>query len=198
MDMGQGDDRLYGTFRMMTDATMVPPIPMAGLRSASNKTKRSDRTLVGATLEVEILCQCGESTLGVLRPSCKDHGKGSIIGQLTPVEYNLLTASDTVSIDEPTGGSMSIVDYRSSARGNLIALNNKGAMECYLEKLIQGTTMKQKAYGTLVSSEMHVETVDQSVSLPWRAVVLRHCEEEMRTTPKIHSLITIPYDLLGV
>ena len=53
--------------------------------------------------------------------------------------------------------------------------------------------MKQKAYGNLVSSDMHAETIDQLVSLPWSAVVLRHFEEEMRTTPKIHALISIPY-----
>ena len=47
--------------------------------------------------------------------------------------------------------------------------------------------------GTLVSSEMHAETVDQILNLPWRAVVLRHFEEEMRFTPKIHALIAIPY-----
>ena len=27
----------------------------------------------------------------------------------------------------------------------------------------------------------------------WRAVVLRHFEEEMQTVPKIHALIAIPY-----
>ena len=58
MDMGQGDDRLPGTDRMLTDVAMVPPILMAGLRSASYKTKRSDHTLTGATLEMEILSQC--------------------------------------------------------------------------------------------------------------------------------------------
>ena len=31
------------------------------------------------------------------------------------------------------------------------------------------------------------------MSLPWRAVVLRHLEEEMRTTPKKHALIAVPY-----
>ena len=31
------------------------------------------------------------------------------------------------------------------------------------------------------------------MSLPWKAVVLRYFEEEMRTTPKIHALIAIPY-----
>ena len=58
---------------------------------------------------------------------------------------------------------------------------------------MQCTTLKQKAYGTLVSSEMHAETIEHLVSLPWRAVVLRFFEEEMRTTPKIHALIAIPY-----
>ena len=58
---------------------------------------------------------------------------------------------------------------------------------------MQGTTLKQRAYGTLVSSEMHTETIEQLVSLPWRLVVLRFYEEEMRTTPKIHALIAVPY-----
>ena len=62
-------------------------------------------------------------------------------------------------------------------------------MECYLEEMIHGATIKQKAYGTLVSSEMNAGTIDQLVSLPWRAVVLRHVEEETRTTRKIHALI---------
>ena len=58
---------------------------------------------------------------------------------------------------------------------------------------MQGTNLKQKAYGTLASSEMQAETIEQLVSLPWKAVVLRYFEEEMRTTPKIHALIAVPY-----
>ena len=86
MDMGQGDDRLPGTDRMLTDVAMVPPILMAGLKSASYKTKRSDRTLPGATLHMEILSQCGESTLQDFKPSSMNDGKGSVVGQLVPVE----------------------------------------------------------------------------------------------------------------
>ena len=59
--------------------------------------------------------------------------------------------------------------------------------------MAQRTTLKQKAYGTLVSSEVDAEMIEQLVSLPWRAVLLRYLEEEMRTTPKIHALIAIPY-----
>ena len=58
---------------------------------------------------------------------------------------------------------------------------------------MQGTTLKQQAYGTLVSSEMHAEKIEQLVSHPWRAVVLQQFEEKMRTRPKIHALIAIPY-----
>ena len=143
--MSKGDDRLPGTDRKLSDVMMVPPILMAGLTSASYQTRRSDRNLTGATLEMEILSQCGESTLRDFRPSCMNHGMGNIVGQLSPVEYNRLTLSETISIDEPACGYMEMVEYRNSARGHLIALENKGAMECYLETRIQGTTMKQKA-----------------------------------------------------
>ena len=54
-----------------------------------------------------------------------------------------------------------------------MALEDKSAMEGYLETMMQGTTLKQKAYETLVSYEMHAETIEQLVSLPWRVVVLR-------------------------
>ena len=193
MDMDQCDDRLPGTDRRLTDVAMVPPILMAGLKSASYKTKRIDRTLTGATLEMEIISQCGESTLKDFKPSPMNHGKGSVVGQLVPVEYNRLTVSETVSIDEAAGGYMEMLEYRNSARGHLIALEDKNAMEGYLETMMQGTTLKQKAYVILVSSEMHSETIEQLVNLPWRAVVIRYFEEEMRTKRKIHALIAIPY-----
>ena len=173
MDMGQVDTDCNGTDRKLTDVAMMPPILMARLKSVSYKTKRSDRTLTGATLEMEILSQCGESTLHDFKPSPMNHGKRSVIGRLVPVENNPLTVSGTVSNDEPAGGYMDMMEYRNSARGNLIALENKSAMEGYLETMMQSTTLKQKAYGTLVSSEMHAETIEQLVNLPWRAVRLR-------------------------
>ena len=122
-----------------------------------------------------------------------NHGKGSAVGQLVLVEYNRLIVSDFVSKDEPANGYMEMLEYRNLARGHLMALEDQSAMEGYLDTMMQGTTLKQKAYGTLLSSEMHAETIEQLVSLPWRAVVLRFFEEEMRSTPKIHSLIAVPY-----
>ena len=74
-----------------------------------------------------------------------------------------------------------------------MALEDEKAMEGYLEMMLQGTTLKQKAYGTLASSDVEAETIEQLVSLPWKAVVLRYFEEEMRTTPRIHALVAVPY-----
>ena len=193
MDLGQGDYQLPGTDKMLTDVAMVPPILMVGIKSTGYKSKRSDRTLTGATLEMEILSQCGESTMKDFKPSPMKHGKGSVAGQLIPVEYNRLTVSETVSIDEPEGGYMEMLEYKNSARGYVMALEDKDAMEGYLETMLQGTTLKQKAYGTLASSEIQAETMEQLVSLPWKAVVLRYFEEEMRTTSRIHALMTVPY-----
>ena len=55
MNLGQGDDRLPGSVRMLTDVAMVPPILMAGIKTTGYNSKRSDRTLTGATLEMELL-----------------------------------------------------------------------------------------------------------------------------------------------
>ena len=88
---------------------------------------------------------------------------------------------------------MEMLEYRNSARGYLMALEDKGTMEGYLKTMLQGTTLKQKAYGTLASSEIQAETIEQLLSLPWKAVVSRYFEEQMRTAPKIHALMAVPY-----
>ena len=108
---------LPGTDRMLTDVAIVPPILMTGIKSASYKTKKSDRTLTEATFEMEILSQCWKSTLKDFKPSPMNHGKGSVLGRLVPVEYYRLTVSETVSIDEPAGGYIEILENRNSARG---------------------------------------------------------------------------------
>ena len=101
--------------------------------------------------------------------------------------------SEAVSIDEPAGGYMEMLEYRNSARGYVMALEEKSAMESYLETMLQGTTLRQKALGTLASSEIQEETIEQLVSLPWKAVMLRYFEEQMRTVPRIHALMAVPY-----
>ena len=76
MDLGQGDYQLSGTDRILTDIAMVPPILMAGIKSFGYKSKRSDRTLTGAALEMEILSQCGESKMEGLQAISHESWKG--------------------------------------------------------------------------------------------------------------------------
>ena len=75
MDLRQGDYQLPGTDKMLTDIAMVPPILMAGIKSTGYKSKRSDRNLTGATLEIEILSQCGESS--IFRRRNEDYAKNT-------------------------------------------------------------------------------------------------------------------------
>ena len=102
---------------MLTDIAMVPPILMAGIKSTGYKYKRSDRTLTGATVEIEILSQCEENTMKDFKPSPMNHEKGNVAGQLVPVEYNRLTVSEAVSIDEHADGYMEMLEYRNSLEG---------------------------------------------------------------------------------
>ena len=62
------------------------------------------------------------------KPSPMNHGKGIVVGQLVPMEYNRLTVSETVSIDEPASGYLEMLEYRNSATGHLMALEDKSAM----------------------------------------------------------------------
>ena len=100
------------------------------------KIQTEYRTLTGATLEMKILSQCGESTMKDFKPSPMNHGKGSVVGQLVPVEYNRLILSVTVSIEEPAGGYREMLEYRNSVREYLMALEDKSAMEGYLETMM--------------------------------------------------------------
>ena len=59
---------------------------------------------------MEILSQCGESTLQDFKPSSMNHREGCVVGQLVPMEDNRLAVSETVSIDEPVGGYMEMVE----------------------------------------------------------------------------------------
>ena len=88
-----------------------------------------------------------------------------------------MTVSETLSKDKPAGEYMELLEYRNSARGHLMALEDEIVIEGYLETMMQGNTLKQKAYGTLALSEMQAETIEQLVSLPWKSVVLRYFEE---------------------
>ena len=124
-----------------------------------------------------ILSECGDSTLRDFKPSRMNHGEESVVGEMIPVKRSRLTVSDTVRIDELAGSFFEMMEFRKSARVHPIAVLGKGAVRYYLEGII--TTIKQMSYGKLACSEMHAEPVDQLLSLPCRAVLLRHFDKGM-------------------
>ena len=135
--------------RKLTDVTMVPPILTAGLRSAIYKNKRSDRTLTGATLEMEILSQGGGSILKDFKPSSINHGK----------LRQCLNRRACWWIH----GDAGLQNFGKRA------LNCSGRQRCHGK--LSGDNdaeheIKQKAYGTFAFSEMHAERIEQLVSLP--------------------------------
>ena len=48
-----------------------------------------------------------------------------------------MTVLRTVSFDEPAGGNMEMVEDRNSARVHFIALENKSAVEGFLETMMK-------------------------------------------------------------
>ena len=63
-----------------------------------------------------------------------------------------------------------------------MALEDKSAMEGYLETMMQGTTLKQKAYRTLVSSEMHAETIEPSMESGSVTILRKRSENHAEDT----------------
>ena len=77
---------MQGALRM-TEIVIAADILMAGLW-AKYRTKMSDRTLIGATIEMKIWSQYGDSTLDDFKPSKMSHGKGSATWQHAIVKRN--------------------------------------------------------------------------------------------------------------
>ena len=73
-DLGQGNDRSMGTSKA-TDLSAVPRFLFAGKTSASYNAKWSDHTITGATLEMEMLSQWGDSTVKDFKSSRINHGR---------------------------------------------------------------------------------------------------------------------------
>ena len=73
------------------------------------KIKPGSKVMGRKTLEMEILSQCGDSTLRDFKHSRINCGKGCVVGQLIPVEYSRLTVSNTLTIEEP------LVDFQRTS-----------------------------------------------------------------------------------
>ena len=60
-------------------------------------------------------------------------------GQLGVVEYSRITVPDSVHMGDPAGGFVEMLKARNSARGNLMAWDEKQAMQGYLKELTENS-----------------------------------------------------------
>ena len=74
-------------------------------------------------------------------------------GQVGGVEYSRITVPDPVHMGGPAGHYVEMVKARNSARGLLMAWNEKQAMEEYWKELTENSNLCRKEYGTVMSSE---------------------------------------------
>ena len=102
-EVGQGDSTRHGC---REKENQVPTMLLAGLISTASKPKKSERTLAGTRLEMEVISQCGSGGLEDYKPSRTNMAKTKMEGQLDVVEYSRIIVPESVHMTDPAGGYM--------------------------------------------------------------------------------------------
>ena len=77
-------------------------------------------------LEMEVISQCGSGGVDDYKLSRTNMARMRLKGQIDVVEYSLITVPDSVHMGDP--GYVEMLKARNSARGHLMAWNEKQAM----------------------------------------------------------------------
>ena len=119
-------------------------MPLAGLTSTAIRSKKSARTLADTKLEMEVISQCGSGRLDDYKPSRTNMVRMKLEGQIGVVDYSRITVPDSVHMGDPVGGYVEMLKARNSARGHLIAWDEKQAMQEYLKELTENSNLSPK------------------------------------------------------
>ena len=149
-ESGQGDGSMLAGGEK---ENLIPPMLLAGLTRTATRSKKNARTLADTKLEMEVISQCGSGGLDDYKPSRTNMARMKLEGQLDVVEYSRITVPDSVHVGDPAGGYVEMLKARNSARGHLMAWNEKQAMQEYLRELMENSNLNRKEYGTVMSSE---------------------------------------------
>ena len=109
--------------------------------------------MVDTKLEMEVISQCGSGGLDDYKLSRTNIARMKLEGQLGVVEYSRITVPDSVHMGDPAGGYVEMLKARSSARGHLMAWDERQAMLEYFKELTENSNLSRKEYGTVMSSE---------------------------------------------
>ena len=81
-------------------------------------------------------------------------------GQLDVVEYSRITVPDSIHV-----GDVEMLKARNSARGHLMAWNEKQAMQEYLKELTENSNLNRKEYGTVMSSDANKNGLEKLLEI---------------------------------
>ena len=94
-------------------------------------------------------------------------------GQLGVVEYRRITVPDSVHMEDPAGGYVEMQKARNSARGHLMAWDEKQAMQECLKELAENSNLSRKEFSTMMSSEANEIGLEKLLEISWRATLQR-------------------------
>ena len=171
---------------------LIPPMLLAGLTTTATKLKKNARTLADTKLELEVISQCGSGGLDDYKPSRTNMARVKLEVQLDVVEYSRITVPDSVHVGDPAGGYVEMLKARNSARGHLMAWNEKQAMQEYLRELTENSNLKRKEYGTVMSSEANEIGLEKLLEISWRAALQRYFDETMHAPTTVAAYMAYP------
>ena len=156
---------------------LIPPMLLAGLTTTATKSKKNARILADTKLELEVISQCGSGGLDDYKPSRTNIDRMKLEGQLDVVEYSRITVPD------------SALKARNSARGHLMAWNEKQAKQEYLKEPTENSNFNRKEYGTVISSEANEIGMEKLLETSWRAALQRYFDETMHAPATVAAYL---------
>ena len=93
---------------------------------------------------------------------------------------------------DPAGGYVKMLKARNSARGHLMAWNEKQAMQEYLRELTENSNLNRKEYGTVISSEANKIGLERLLEISWRAALQRYFDETIHTPATVAAYLAYP------
>ena len=181
-ESGQGDGAMLAGGEK---ENLIPPMLLAGLTTTATRSKKNAPTLADTKLEMEVTSQCGSGGLDDYKPSRTNMARTRLEGQLDVVECSRITVPDSVHMGDPAGGYVEMLKARNSARGRLMAWNEKQAMQDYLRELTENSNLNRKEYGTVMSSEANEIGLERLLEISWRAALQRYFDETMHAPANV-------------
>ena len=156
------------------------------LLTTATRSKKNARSLADTKLEMEVISQSGSGGLDDYKPSRTNMARMKLEGQLDVVDYSRITVPDSVHVGDLAGGYVEILKARNSARGHLMAWNEKQAMQEYLKELTENSNFNRKEYGTVMSSEAKEIEPEKLLEISWRAALQRYFDDAVLTRRCMH------------